>query len=88
MKLLEIIKGKDTSIATLAACVNISKKIGKVSAIAGNCYGFIGNRMLECYGREAFFLIEEGCTPLQVDTALKSIGMAMGFFEMWYVIIS
>jgi 3-hydroxyacyl-CoA dehydrogenase len=82
MKLLEIIKGKNTDTSTIAACVNIAKKIGKVSAVAGNCYGFIGNRMLEPYAREAVFLLEEGCTPQQIDKALKSkIGFAMGLFE-------
>lgn len=86
MKLLEIIKGQNTSIATLAACVNIGKKIGKISAIVGNCFGFAGNRILESYGREAFLLVEEGATPFQVDNAIKSIGMSMGFFEMWYVV--
>lgn len=82
MKLLEIVKGGVTSPGALAGCVNVGKKIGKVSAVAGNCYGFIGNRMLEPYGREAINLLEEGCTPRQVDRALKATGLAMGFFEM------
>lgn len=83
MKLLEIVRGKNTSVEALTSCVNVSKRINKVSAIAGNCYGFIGNRMLEPYGREAMFLLEEGCTPAQIDGVLKrSLGLAMGIFEM------
>lgn len=82
MKLLEIVRGAETSKRALAACVTVGKRIGKVSAVAGNCYGFIGNRMLEPYGREAINLLEEGCSPAQVDRALKATGLAMGFFEM------
>ena len=50
--------------------------------MSGNAFGFIGNRMLEGYGREASFLVEEGATPSQCDEAIKGFGMAMGFFQM------
>ena len=83
MKLLEIVKGKHTTTNTIAACMQVGKTIGKVSAVAGNCYGFIGNRMLEPYAREAVYLLEEGATPSQIDRVLKTkVGLAMGFFEM------
>jgi 3-hydroxyacyl-CoA dehydrogenase len=82
MKLLEIVRSKTSSPSTIAACINVGKRIGKVSVVAGNCYGFIGNRMLGPYVREAEFLLEEGCTPLQIDNVLKKFGFAMGVFEM------
>lgn len=66
MKLLEVVKGAQTSPEVIAACMQLGKKIKKMPVLAGNCFGFIGNRMLEYYGREAFFLLEEGATPLQV----------------------
>lgn len=82
MRLLEIVRGKETNSDSINACKMIGKKIGKTSVVAGNCYGFIGNRMLGPYGREAEFLVEEGCSPAQVDAALKKLGLAMGIFEM------
>lgn len=83
MKLLEVVRGERTSPEVIAACMELGKKIKKMPVLAGNCFGFIGNRMLEFYGREAYFLLEEGATPWQVDNALKSrVGLAMGFFEM------
>lgn len=82
MKLLEVVRGKNTSPEVISACMQLGKQAKKVPVLAGNCFGFIGNRMLEFYGKEAQFLVEEGATPTQVDRVLKSIGMAMGFFEM------
>mmetsp|Transcript_24821 Transcript_24821/g.25449 ORF Transcript_24821/g.25449 Transcript_24821/m.25449 type:complete len:716 (-) Transcript_24821:46-2193(-) len=82
MKLLEVVRGKNTSPEVISACMQLGKQAKKVPVLAGNCFGFIGNRMLEFYGKEAQFLVEEGATPTQVDRALKSVGMAMGFFEM------
>lgn len=82
MKLLEVVRGGNTSLEVISACMQLGKKIKKVPVLAGNCFGFIGNRMLEFYGKEAQFLVEEGASPKQVDRVLKSIGMAMGFFEM------
>jgi 3-hydroxyacyl-CoA dehydrogenase len=83
MKLLEVVRGAKTSPEVIATCMDLGKKIKKQPVLAGNCFGFIGNRMLEFYGREAFFLVEEGATPRQIDSVLKSrVGLAMGFFEM------
>lgn len=83
MKLLEVVKGRDSSPAVVAACVKLSKRIKKISVISGNCFGFIGNRMLTNYGNECIFLVEEGATPSQIDRVLREeVGFAMGYFEM------
>jgi 3-hydroxyacyl-CoA dehydrogenase len=60
MKLLEVVKGKDSSSETIATAMELGKKIGKVAVLSGNCHGFIGNRMLKGYGAEAVYLLEEG----------------------------
>ncbi len=78
MKLLEIVRGAKTADDALATSMQIGKKIGKVCALSRVCYGFIGNRMLGGYGREAQMLLMDGCTPAQVDSALEKFGMAMG----------
>jgi 3-hydroxyacyl-CoA dehydrogenase len=78
MKLLEVVRGKETADDVLATVMALSKKIRKVAVLARVCYGFIGNRMLEGYMREAQMLLLEGCTPAQVDGALERFGMAMG----------
>ncbi|MBL4728313.1 MAG: enoyl-CoA hydratase/isomerase family protein [Gammaproteobacteria bacterium] len=82
MKLLEIVRGEKTADDVLATCMKIGKKIGKVCALSRVCYGFIGNRMLGGYGREAQMLLMDGCTPAQVDSALEKFGMAMGPLAM------
>jgi len=82
MQLLEIVRGKGTSAATIAAALGVAKKIGKVGVVVGNCEGFAGNRMMFPYMYEAQFLAEEGATPEQVDAALTRFGMAMGIFEV------
>ncbi|MEX2131384.1 MAG: 3-hydroxyacyl-CoA dehydrogenase NAD-binding domain-containing protein [Pseudohongiellaceae bacterium] len=82
MKLLEVVRGAKTSADVLATAMQIGKKIGKVCALSKVCYGFIGNRMLSGYGREAQMLLMDGCTPTQVDTALENFGMAMGVVAM------
>ena len=82
MRLLEIVRGKTTSAATIAAALSVAKKIGKVGVVVGNCEGFAGNRMMFPYMYEAQFLVEEGATPEQVDRALTRFGMAMGIFEV------
>lgn len=82
MKLLEIVRGADTSVETIAAVLGLSKIIKKVSVVVGNCFGFVGNRMLEWYGREAAYLVEEGASIEQVDRVLFKFGMAMGPFTM------
>jgi 3-hydroxyacyl-CoA dehydrogenase len=82
MRLLEIVRGKETSKEVIATSMGLAKKLNKVGVLAGNCRGFIGNRMIHCYGREAQFLVEEGATVDQVDTALYNFGLAMGPLAM------
>lgn len=82
MKLLEVVRGARTAPDVLATAMQIGKKIGKVCALSKVCYGFIGNRMLQGYGREAQMLLMDGCTPTQVDNALENFGMAMGVIAM------
>jgi 3-hydroxyacyl-CoA dehydrogenase len=82
MRLLEIVRGKATSKEVIATSMALAKKLNKVGVLAGNCRGFIGNRMIHCYGREAQFLVEEGASPEQVDHALYDFGMAMGPLAM------
>ncbi len=78
MRLLEIVRGKATSNEVIATSMALSKRLKKVGVLVGNCYGFVGNRMLHQYGREAQFLVEEGAKPQEVDGALYKFGMAMG----------
>ncbi len=82
MKLLEVVRGEKTAKDELATVMAISKKIKKTAVVSGVCDGFIGNRMIEQYSRQAGFLLEEGCTPAQVDKAVEKWGMAMGPFRM------
>lgn len=86
MKLLEIVRGAKTSKAVLGASTELGKRMGKVSVIAGNCPGFIGNRMLATYVREARMMLLEGAYPHQVDAALQGFGFAMGPFRMYDVV--
>jgi 3-hydroxyacyl-CoA dehydrogenase len=78
MRLLEIVRGKATSKEVIATCMQLSKKLGKVGVLVGNCMGFVGNRMFGPYRREAQFLVEEGASVEAVDRALYEYGMAMG----------
>ncbi|MGI9237670.1 MAG: 3-hydroxyacyl-CoA dehydrogenase NAD-binding domain-containing protein [Woeseiaceae bacterium] len=78
MKLLEVVRGKKTADDVLATCMAIAKRIRKVPVMSGVCYGFIGNRMLQPYFREAQLCLIEGATPEQVDTVMENWGMAMG----------
>jgi 3-hydroxyacyl-CoA dehydrogenase len=82
MKLLEVVRGKATAKDVLATVMAIAKKIRKTAVVSGVCDGFIGNRMIEQYSRQAGFLLEEGCTPQQVDKAIEKFGFAMGPFRM------
>jgi 3-hydroxyacyl-CoA dehydrogenase len=82
MKLLEVVRGAKTSWQTVATTMALAKSIGKVAVLAGNCDGFIGNRILAVYGRECDFLLEEGATPWQVDRALQGFGFPMGLYLM------
>ncbi|MEY2770333.1 MAG: Fatty acid oxidation complex subunit alpha [Pseudomonadota bacterium] len=82
MKLLEVVRGKDTAKDVLATVMALAKKIKKTAVVSGVCDGFIGNRMIEQYSRQAGFLLEEGCTPQQIDKAIEKFGFAMGPFRM------
>jgi 3-hydroxyacyl-CoA dehydrogenase len=94
MKLLEIVRGKATGKDVLATTMALSKKLKKTGVVSGVCDGFIGNRMIEQYFRQAGFLLEEGATPEQVDQAIEKFGFPMGPFRMsdlagndigWYI---
>jgi 3-hydroxyacyl-CoA dehydrogenase len=94
MKLLEVIRGGKTAKDVLATVMQLGKKIKKTCVVSGVTDGFIGNRMIEQYSRQAGFLLEEGATPQQVDKAMEKFGMAMGPFRMgdlagndvgWYI---
>ena len=78
MRLLEIVRGKASSKQVIATCMQLSKTVGKVGVLVGNCRGFVGNRMFGPYRREAQFLVEEGASIEAVDKALSDFGMAMG----------
>ena len=82
MKLLEVVRGKETAKDVMATVMSVAKKIKKTAVVSGVCDGFIGNRMIEQYGRQGGFLLDEGCTPAQVDKAMEKFGMAMGPFRM------
>ena len=86
MKLLEIVRGARTAQPVLDAALDLGKRMGKVSVVAGNCDGFIGNRMLHTYVREARMMLLEGAFPHQVDAALQAFGFAMGPFRMYDVV--
>ena len=94
MKLLEVVRGSMTAKDVLATVMQTAKKIKKTAVVSGVCDGFIGNRMIEQYSRQAGFLLDEGATPAQVDKAMEKFGMAMGPFRMgdlagndigWYI---
>ncbi|MBI5334863.1 MAG: enoyl-CoA hydratase/isomerase family protein [Burkholderiales bacterium] len=82
MRLLEVVRGKATAKDVLATVMQLSKKIKKLAVVSGVCDGFIGNRMIEQYSRQAGFLLDEGASPQQVDKAVEAWGMAMGPFRM------
>ncbi|HZY18534.1 MAG TPA: 3-hydroxyacyl-CoA dehydrogenase NAD-binding domain-containing protein [Ramlibacter sp.] len=82
MKLLEVVRGEKTAKDVLATVMDLGKKIKKTAVVSGVCDGFIGNRMIEQYSRQAGFLLDEGATPQQVDKAIEKFGFAMGPFRM------
>ncbi|MGP8100411.1 MAG: 3-hydroxyacyl-CoA dehydrogenase NAD-binding domain-containing protein [Candidatus Cybelea sp.] len=82
MPLLEIVRGRATSAQTLATAFAIGKMLKKKAVLSGNAFGFIGNRMVFDYAREAFALAEEGVTPARVDAVMKAFGFPMGPFAM------
>ena len=82
MRLLEVVPGKSTADDVTVTALSLAKRLGKLAVVAGNCPGFIGNRMLRVYRREAQLLLEEGASPRQVDSTLEDWGMAMGPFAV------
>jgi 3-hydroxyacyl-CoA dehydrogenase len=82
MKLLEIVRGKQTSASVVASSVKLGKKLAKVPVVVGNCFGFVANRMLAYYMREAYLLLEEGASVEQVDGVLMDFGLPVGPFGM------
>jgi 3-hydroxyacyl-CoA dehydrogenase len=82
MKLLENVRGRRTSAQSIATVMALARTLGKVAVLAGNCDGFIGNRMLGFYGAESEFLLEEGATPEQIDRVIEGFGFAMGPLAM------
>jgi len=82
MRLLEVVRGAKTGKDVMATVMAVAKKIKKTAVVSGVCDGFIGNRMIEQYSRQAGFLLDEGCTPQQVDKAVEKFGFAMGPFRM------
>ena len=82
MRLLEVVRGAKTAPDVLMTVMKLGKKIKKTCVVSGVCDGFIGNRMIEQYSRQAGYLLDEGCTPQQVDKAVEKFGFAMGPFRM------
>ncbi|WP_158770288.1 3-hydroxyacyl-CoA dehydrogenase NAD-binding domain-containing protein [Paraglaciecola sp. L1A13] len=82
MKLLEVVKAEKTSAEVIKTSMQMAKKINKVAVLVGVCFGFVGNRMIEPYGREAARLMLEGATPQQVDKVIYDFGLPMGPFTM------
>jgi 3-hydroxyacyl-CoA dehydrogenase len=82
MKLLEIVRGRETSKEVIATSLKLAKQLGKVGVVVGNCFGFVANRMLAYYMREAYLLLEEGASVEQIDRVLTEFGMPVGPFGM------
>jgi 3-hydroxyacyl-CoA dehydrogenase len=82
MRLLEVVQGRDTDGNVIAAVFRLARQMGKLPVLVGVCDGFVGNRMVSPYTREAHFLLEEGASPSQVDSALQRFGLAMGPLRM------
>jgi len=78
MRLVEIVRGEETATEVIATVLALTKRMGKLGVVVGNCFGFVGNRMLYAYGRENQLLMLEGATPSQIDAAMQGFGMAMG----------
>lgn len=82
MRLLEVVRGRETAPEVLATALKLGKTLRKVAVVSGVCDGFIGNRMLEGYTKQAWYLVEEGATPARIDEAMEKFGMAMGPFRV------
>jgi 3-hydroxyacyl-CoA dehydrogenase len=78
MRLLEIVRGQETAADVIATSIGLAKRLGKIGVVVGNCFGFVGNRMLYSYGRENQLLLLEGAAPEYIDKTLYDWGMAMG----------
>ncbi len=82
MKLVEIVRGRDSSKETIATAMKVAKRLGKLGVLVGNCFGFVANRMIAYYMREAYLLLEEGASVSEIDHALTKFGMPVGPFAM------
>jgi 3-hydroxyacyl-CoA dehydrogenase len=82
MKLIEIVRGRETSKEVIATSVKLGKRIAKVPVVVGNCFGFVANRMLAYYMREAYLLLEEGASVQRIDQVLMDFGMPVGPYGM------
>lgn len=82
MRLVEVVRGSVSAPETISSAMGVVRQIGKLPVVVGVCDGFVGNRLVAQYAREAEFLLEEGASPAQVDGALQSFGLAMGRFAM------
>lgn len=82
MRLLEVVRGRDTAPDVLATGLAVAKRLRKQPVIAGNAFGFIGNRIYAAYRRQCEFMLEEGAYPEQIDRALEDFGLAMGPFAV------
>ena len=82
MRLLEVVQAEKSAPLTIASALALGKRIGKVSVVAGNCPGFIGNRMIHGYSHQASQMILEGAKPAHVDKVMYDFGLAMGPFTM------
>lgn len=82
MRLLEVVRARETAPDVLLTTLKLARQIGKIAVVSGVCFGFIGNRMFEPYGREAYRLLLEGATPSQIDKVLTDHGLAMGMLAV------
>jgi 3-hydroxyacyl-CoA dehydrogenase len=82
MKLLEIVRGRETSAPVIATSVKLARRLGKVPVVVGNCFGFVANRMLAYYMRESYLLLEEGASVEQIDRVLTDFGLPVGPYGM------
>jgi 3-hydroxyacyl-CoA dehydrogenase len=82
MRLVEVVRGRESSKETIATCMKLAKRLNKVGVLVGNCFGFVANRMIAYYMREAYLLLEEGASVPQIDRALVDFGMPVGPFAM------
>ncbi len=83
MPLLEVVRADRTSMEAIGVAMDVARRLRKTPVLARVCYGFIGNRMMEGYAREAQRIVLEGATPRQVDSALENFGMAMGILAVF-----